>query len=242
MLGDVSQSSPVRLVLWNVDHTLVDVAQVTRVASAAAFEKVTGRPLVQLASTAGRTESEYFFESLALNDVPWDDDLLPAYTNALARAFQENQSMLRDHGRVLPGAREALDAVAAQTGTVQSVLTGAIRPNAVIKLGAYRLDTHLDLEIGGYGSEIYPRATLLQVARGRAGEKHGVVFDEDATVYIADSTRDVEAAQIGGARMIGVASGRSTAAELRAAGADVVLDDLTDTGAVTDLLAQAHPA
>jgi phosphoglycolate phosphatase-like HAD superfamily hydrolase len=42
----------------------------------------------------------------------------------------------------------------------------------------------------------------------------------------------VEAARIGGARSIGVASGRSSAGELRDAGADLVLDDLAGTGAV----------
>ena len=51
-------------------------------------------------------------------------------------------------------------------------------------------------------------------------------------MYIADATRDVEAAGMGGARSIGVASGRSAAGELRDAGAGVVLDDLADTGAV----------
>lgn len=228
----MSSTPPFRLVLWNVDNTLVDVAQVTRVASAEAFEKVTGRPLVRLATTAGRTESEFFFESLALNDVEWDDGLLPAYTEALAVAFRAHQDMLRDHGRPLPGAKAALAAVAESQGTVQTVLTGSIRANAVLKLTAYGLDGAIDFEIGGYGSEIYPRATLLQVARGRASDKHGVTFDEKSTAYIADSVRDVEAARIGGARMIAIASGRSTAAELTAAGADVVLDDLTDTRAL----------
>jgi phosphoglycolate phosphatase-like HAD superfamily hydrolase len=228
----VSATTPFRLVLWNVDNTLVDVAQVTRVASAEAFEKVTGRPLVRLASTAGRTESEFFFESLALNDAPWDEGLLPAYTEALAAAFAANKAMLRDHGRTLPGAKKAVEAVGASRGTVQTVLTGAIHANTVLKLTTYGLDAYIDLDIGGYGSEVYPRATLLQVARNRAGEKHGVVFDEASTVYVADSVRDVEAAQIGGARMIAIASGRSTAAELAAAGADVVLDDLTDLGAL----------
>ena len=51
-------------------------------------------------------------------------------------------------------------------------------------------------------------------------------------MYLADSGRDVAAARIGGARCVAVASGRSTAGELRDAGADLVLDDLADTDAV----------
>ena len=70
------------------------------------------------------------------------------------------------------------------------------------------------------------------MTRSRAAEKYGVRFDEDSTVYIADSTRDVAAARTGGARCLAVATGRSSMSELRKAGADVVFDDLSDTPAV----------
>ena len=107
-------------------------------------------------------------------------------------------------------------------GVVQSVLTGNSRPTAVLKLRAFGLDGYVDFEIGGYGSEAYPKGTLLRVARQRASEKHHVSFGENVTVYVADSPRDVDAARIGGARSLAVASGRASAAELREAGADAV--------------------
>jgi phosphoglycolate phosphatase len=132
----------------------------------------------------------------------------------------------------MPGALEAVTAVWRLPGLVQTVLTGSIRPNAIEVLRAFGLDRYLDTEIGGYGSEVYPKGAMLLNARGRAAEKYHADFSEHTTVYIADSIRDVEAARIGGARAIGVASGRSSAGELRDAGAEVVLDDLADTAAV----------
>jgi phosphoglycolate phosphatase len=123
-------------------------------------------------------------------------------------------------------------AVAKLDGVVQTVLTGSSKPNAVLKLRAFGLDGLLDVEIGGYGSEAYPKGTLLRVARQRAAEKHGVSLPDSATVYIADSPRDVDAARIGGARALAVASGRASVAELRDAGADAVLPDLTDAAAL----------
>jgi phosphoglycolate phosphatase-like HAD superfamily hydrolase len=123
-------------------------------------------------------------------------------------------------------------AVAGLPGVIQSVLTGTIRPNAAAKLRAFGMDEFFDFEIGGYGSEIYPKGAQLLRSRGRAAEKYGADIGADATVYLADSGRDVEAARIGGARCVAVASGRSTAGELREAGADLVLDDLADTGCV----------
>ena len=219
--------------MWNVDLTLVDVAKVSRGAFATAFRAVTGRPLVQLPQMAGRSEPETFFEALALNGVDLRDDdsekLLAPFSSALADAMAAVRSSLAGEGRLLPGAVSSLAALSEVPGVVQSLLTGSSRPNAALKLRVFGLDRFVDLSVGGFGSEVYPRGTLLGVARQRAEEKYGVSFAEGRTVYVADSVRDVEAAKIGGARSVAVASGRSSSAELRDAGADYVLEDLTDT-------------
>ena len=227
-----------RLVLWNIGLTLVDAARVDRAAYAEAFRAITGRPLVQLPQMAGRTDSETFFEALAVNATgpqpgdPAGEELLGRFAAQLAAAYRARRDLITKQGRLMPGARDAVVQVWRLPGLVQTVLTGAIRPNAFEVLRAFGLDRYLDTEIGGYGSEVYPKGALLLNARGRAAEKYRADFTERTTLYIADSTRDVEAALIGGARSIGVASGRSAAGELRDAGADVVLDDLADTEAV----------
>jgi phosphoglycolate phosphatase-like HAD superfamily hydrolase len=246
--GRPHPAAPVRhrLVLWNVDLTLVDVARVSRDAYAEAFRRVTGRPLVALPLLAGASDSEIFFDALALNrpppgpggdgaggsQRPPDAELLIAYLAELAEAFAERRDLMPALGRLLPGAREALAAVAALPGVIQSVLTGGIKTNATEKLRVFGLDTYLDAEIGGYGSDAYPKAAALVRCRTLAEDKYGVRLGPDTTVYLADSVRDARAALIGGARWVGVASGRSTAAELLAAGAARVLRDLSDTGAV----------
>jgi len=184
---------------------------------------------------AGRSESEIFFDALALNGVDVRADgkaerLLEPFAAELAAALLVSQ------GQLMPGAAEALAAVAKLDQVVQTVLTGNGKPTAMLKLRAFGLDGFLDFDIGGYGSEAYPRGTLLRVARQRASDKHGVTFGERATVYVADSARDVDAARIGGASSLAVASGRASAAELRDAGADAVLPDLTDTTGLITLI------
>src|SRR6266700_3654512 len=227
-----------RLVLWNIDSTLLDVAKVTRAAYAEAFRAVTGRPLVQLPQMSGGTESEIFFDALALNaagpgstDRP-GEELLGPFVRELAGAVHARRHLLAREGRLLPGARDAVEEVGRLSGVVQTVLTGSIKPTAVEKLRAFGLEHLFDAEIGGYGSEAYPKGTMLLAARGRAAEKYHANFTEYSTVYIADSPRDVEAAHVGGARSVAVASGRSSAGVLRDAGADIVLEDLADTAAV----------
>jgi phosphoglycolate phosphatase len=231
-----------RLVLWNIDLTLVDVAKVTRAAYAEAFAKVIGRPLVQLPRMAGRTEPEVFFDALALNGVNLrngaeSERLLAPFGAELATSLAARRDLLTTQGQALPGAAESMAAVAGLRDVVQSVLTGSSRPNATLKLRAFGLDRYVDLTVGGFaGSDAYPRGALLRVARQRAEEKYQVTFAESATVYIGDSPRDVEAAKVGGARSLAVASGRASTAELRDAGPDAVLPDLTDPTALTNFI------
>jgi phosphoglycolate phosphatase-like HAD superfamily hydrolase len=214
---------------------------VTRAAYAEAFPLVAGRPLIQLPQMAGRSESEIFFDALALNGADVSaggaaERLLEPFSAELAAALEARRDDLVTQGQLLPGAAEALAAAAKLDGVVQTVLTGSSKRSAVLKLRAFDLDRFVDFDIGGYGSEAYPKGTLLRVARQRAAAKHGVTFDEKATVYVADSPRDVDAARIGGARSLAVASGRASAAELREAGADAVIPDLTDTAGLTALV------
>jgi phosphoglycolate phosphatase len=224
------------LVLWNIDLTLIDVGRVARDAFADAFRRVTGRPLAALPQLAGRSDTEIFFESLYLNDVPTgtaeDAELLARYCLALESAFAGRQDDLLRQGRLLPGAREAVLAMADFPGVVQTVLTGSIKPNAERKLAVFGLDGALDLEIGGYGSDAYPRGSLLLEVRRQASEKYRTPMEDVPAVYLADTARDIEAAAVGGARCIAVATGRETIAELADAGADAVLADLSDTAQV----------
>src|SRR5215472_12822303 len=177
-----------RLVLWNIGLTLLDVARVNRAAYAEAFRAV---------NATGPSPGD-----------PVGEELLGRFAVQLATAFRARRNLLTTQGQLMPGALEAVTAVWRLPGLVQTVVTGSIRPNAIEVLRAFGLDRYLDTEIGGFGSEVYPKGAMLLNARGRAAEKYRAGFTEHTTVYIADSTRDVEAAGIGGCRSIGVASGR----------------------------------
>ena len=114
---------------------------------------------------------------------------------------------------------------------VQSVLTGNVRQIAEVKLGAAGLTGHLDLSIGAYGELHEDRAELVHLARRNAARRYGTDFAGEQTVLVGDTTLDVAAALATGARVVGVATGGTTADELVAAGADAVLPDLADTAA-----------
>jgi phosphoglycolate phosphatase-like HAD superfamily hydrolase len=199
--------------------------------------RATGRRLVALPQLAGASDSEIFFQSLALNEAtpgddrrqPADNELLARYSTELAAAFGARRNLLSQQGRVLPGAAEALAAIARLPGVIQTVLTGTIKQNAACKLRAFGLDRYLDPDIGGFGSDVYPKGTQIIRSLDLANEKYRLRLLPADVVYVADSIRDVAAAKVAAVRCVGVASGRSTWAELRDAGADPVLDDLSNT-------------
>jgi phosphoglycolate phosphatase len=71
-------------------------------------------------------------------------------------------------------------------------------------------DVHPDVVVGG----------LFGAAKGAR------LITEGAQVYVGDHSGDVQAARVAGALSVVVCTGPQTAATLKAAGADVVLDDL----------------
>ena len=117
----------------------------------------------------------------------------------------------------------------------QSVLTGNVRQVAEVKLTAVGLRHPLDLCIGAYGEDHEDRTELVHLARRRASGVYGSSssdFSGHATIVVGDTPLDIEAALAADARAVGVATGSYSAADLRAAGAHAVLDDLTSTPAV----------
>lgn len=115
----------------------------------------------------------------------------------------------------LPGAREAVDAVHRLGGRVV-VVTAKYEPNA--RLHLEHLGIEADEVVGWHWGP----------AKGEALRAHG------ATVYVGDHVADVHGAGVAGALSVGVPTGPVPAAELREAGADVVLADLDEFPAWLD--------
>ena len=222
------------LVLWDIDHTLIENHGVNKETYALAFRLLTGREAEYQARTDGRTELEIMRDMLALHGIEPTADHVARMPEALESATLVNAGALRERGHELPGARDILAAFQASAGIVQSVLSGNIKPNAVTKLSAFGLEGFIDFEVGGYGSDDEIRANLVAVAQARATAKYGETFDKANTVLVGDTPRDVRAGRDGGARVVGVATGSDSIESLRAADADAVLPDLRDARAVAD--------
>lgn len=222
-----------RLVLWDVDHTLIENTGISKEIYSLAFENLTGQRARYVAQTEGRTDQDIMAELLRMHgalQLPWWQ-----IQRALEVAGARHRWALARRGTVLPGVDDVIAALAAAPDVVQTIVTGNIRANAEVKLSAIGLLTWLDLDVGGYGSDDRERSRLVVLARQRAAAKYGPTYgDESNAVVIGDTPRDVQAARDGGARVLAVASGIHTLAELRAAGAACVMQNLTNTSAVLE--------
>lgn len=132
--------------------------------------------------------------------------------DGVAAAADRYREIYPDHAiapsTALPGARESVAAVRALGGRA-IVVTAKYEPNA--KLHLAHLGIEPDTVVGWLWAE----------AKGEALREHG------AQVYVGDHTGDVRGARAAGALSVAVTTGPCDAAELRTAGADVVLEDLT---------------
>jgi phosphoglycolate phosphatase-like HAD superfamily hydrolase len=239
MISTHSAAAPDVLVLWDIDHTLVDTAQVSRDLYARAFRIATGIDLAQPWRFDGRTESAAVIEALADHGLRPDTVLIRRLFDAISTVHAQAAHRFTTHGRVLPGAREALASLSSLEHVHQSVLTGNLREVAATKLAAFDLGQALDLRIGAYGSDATDRTALVPHAYTRAADILGLAFTGRTTVVIGDTPRDIEVARSAGALGIGVATGHYSTTQLATAGADLVLTDLSDTTALLTTLA-AH--
>lgn len=219
--------SAARLVLWDIDGTLLSSGPVARRAFEAGLTAVFG--------TTGDIDGYRFegkldpmiVEELMLGaGVPAEvvsargRDALDHYLESLERALEDAPPALK------PGIAPLLAATSGQPGVVNALLTGNVERGARIKLTSAGL---WDLfAFGVWGDEAARRVELGPVALRRAAERTGRVFSPGECVVVGDSRHDVETGLALGARVVAVATGWTKREELEAAGAHEVFADFSD--------------
>ena len=203
------------LVLWDVDGTLVRTAGHGRYAFEEAFEAVVGRT-PEPVDYAGRTDKQ-----IALMMLAGEDEHLGRVLEELEGALELRKEAMRDEGYAYPGVAEVLEALHGRDDVIQSLLTGNIKANAIVKVSAF--------DVGAYGSDPHEeRSDLVAVARRRAADNYS---DPTGAVLVGDTPLDVRAAHDAGARAVAVATGFADPKTLRASRPDAYLEDFSDTAA-----------
>jgi phosphoglycolate phosphatase len=227
-----------RLILFDIDGTLLSARSAPRRAFSRAMQEVYGTtgPIANH-PFSGKTDPQIARELLHLagrEDAEIDagfDRLWQVYI----RGLEHELARPGHRTEVYPGVRALLEALQDRaTDTCVGLLTGNIEPGAALKLGSVGLGHHFCL--GAYGSDCEQRDGLPPIAVERALARTGVSFRGADVVVIGDTPNDVTCGRALGVRAVAVATGRHDRAALAAAGAHVVFDDLAETQPVLDAL------
>jgi phosphoglycolate phosphatase-like HAD superfamily hydrolase len=230
----------VRLVLWDVDGTLIHSAGIGSEVFDRAFEQVLGLAptarITERVHLSGKTDPQIALEYLALMGIDEPERHVPRILEILVAELSAAAGQLAASGGALPGVRELMARLAATDGVHQTLLTGNLAANAAVKVAAFGLDQWLDLEIGAYGSDDTDRCRLVPVAVERARRLRRLDVDPGDTWVVGDTPRDLACAQAGGVRCLLVATGGSSVSDLAWLDADALMEDLSDVDAAYKVL------
>ena len=225
-----------RLILWDVDGTLIHSRGIGSAVFDRALERVVGTAPLSRLALSGKTDPQIALEYLQAMAVDDPDGKLSLVVEAVEAEVAAAATVLAETGNAMPGVRELLARLAETEGVHQSLLTGNTAANAAVKVTAFGLERWLDLEVGAYGSDHADRRELVPIAVQRARRLRGWHVDAAGTWVVGDTPNDLACARAGGARCLLVATGRIAYQELERLGADRVLQDLSDTEAVVEIL------
>ncbi|MBI4285435.1 MAG: HAD family hydrolase [Chloroflexi bacterium] len=226
-----------KLVIFDLDQTLVDFIAVHDEATSRLFQKFFGikARLTEL-DFAGKSLPQIFAELARLKRISEAD--FKRHEEELPRSYDRIflELMPADGtGNILPGVKEILEAlgqtdyiVALYTGDSPAVVAGVF---AATGLGRY-------FKLCFYGTEASSRAEMVRMAMEKAGQLAGRQFRNKDVVIIGDSVRDVEVARQFNALSIAVATGFHTSEELARRRADFLFRSLADYQAVLKAIGQ----
>lgn len=179
----------------------------------------------------GQLDPKIIGMALDLNGVTATAAELEAFREAYAGELEAELDTMR----VLPGAVELLARLRATDGVVLGLVTGNYGEVARMKLPAVGIDPGWFVA-NGFGDEAPARGELVRLAMDRAAAFVGRPMGGGDTIVIGDTPRDVGCARANGCACLAVATGNFAREDLEAAGADVVVADLTDPGPLWAML------
>ena len=229
-----------RLVLFDIDGTILRSGGVGRIAMERALTTTFGSPGSQEYRYDGKTDRQIVRETMRLEGLSDDEidarmeSLLELYVSGLHEEFSSGLRTVQ----IFPGVVELFDRLEQQPNVVLGLLTGNIEPGARAKLGAAGIDISR-FRVNAFGSDHEDRPALPAIAQQRAREMLGVELAGNRLVVIGDTPADIRCGEAIGARAIGVATGRYTVEQLAAHGAYAVFETLADTEAVMERIINA---
>jgi phosphoglycolate phosphatase len=223
-----------KLLLFDIDGTLVNTHGGSLRAMTAAGERTFGGPFeMEKVNRLGQLDPQIIAAALEHNHVEAADGRVDLF---LRRYFENLRAEIHT-SEVLPGVLDLLKTLRESGGAVLGLVSGNFAESARIKLLGVGIDPEWFVA-NAFGGDGRTRADLVRRAIAEAAELLQHHLPSSDVIVIGDTPHDVDCAKANGCRSVAVASGWVTAATLREAKPDVVIDDLTDPKPIWDMLGQ----
>jgi phosphoglycolate phosphatase-like HAD superfamily hydrolase len=224
-----------KLVLFDIDGTLLTDGGASREAFRVALEEVYGYAGdLSRYDFSGRTDPQ--ITHMVLRDAGLAPEEVEAAMPRLWESYLEGLAQNAKPGRIraLPGIHELVSALDEHAHVTLALLTGNIEPGARVKLGGAGLNRYFPF--GAFGSDSADRTELPPIAVQRASEHAGIHLAGSDVVIIGDSIYDIRCGAPYDATTIAVASGRTPAETLRAENPRHFFESAEDLGAMMDAI------
>jgi phosphoglycolate phosphatase len=236
-----------KLVLFDIDGTLVLTGGAGIRAMNRACEELVGhgQALAEI-PVAGRTDRIILSDVVTRAGHTMDDGLLERLRDRYIVNLREEierpgrpQSFESFGARgglkaVMPGVRELLDTLERRDDVFLGLLTGNFEAGARIKLEHFDLWRYF--RCGAFGDDSPDRNALVPFALARAKQCGMPDLAPEHILVVGDTPHDIACAQAVGAVPVAVATGGFSADQLRQHGAEIVFEDLSETGEFLKLL------
>lgn len=226
-----------RLVLFDIDGTLVDVDGAGRAAVGRALLEVYGETgPVNDFDFHGKTDPAIVRGLLRAGgrDDAWIDERMDRLWSHYVEALEEELAARDGRVRPCPGVPELLERLAGDERFELALVTGNVREGAWRKLSAAGVDG--PFRYGAFGSDAELRDELPPLALRRAESHTGHAFERGEVWVVGDTPADVRCARQSGLRVLAVATGRPGRGELARHDPDGLMSDLTAADRVVELL------
>jgi phosphoglycolate phosphatase-like HAD superfamily hydrolase len=220
------------LVLFDIDGTMLTSEGAGLVAMLDAMhELVPGRTFsFDGIPVAGRLDTLIWRDLLARHEMDHDEALHGKFRERYGHHLGRRLGVTH-MPRALPGVNALIGALAQEPSVTLGILTGNYEHTGRLKVERAGIPTQ-HFAANAWADDGASRRALTPVAMQRCAHRRGRPLAPGDVVVIGDTPHDIDCAHAHGCRALAVATGGSSADELRSHHADLVVDDLSDSQAL----------